>query len=82
MQVIKAKLLSTILNQEQNTYTVPDVFEITVNLKDDQTFRLVQIIEKDNTIDLVDSNYNHHDSTWDSEIDVTIYKRVEYYIGE
>lgn len=82
MQNIKAKLLSTILNQEQNTYTVPAVFEITVNLKDDQTFRLVQIIEKESSIDLVDSNYNHHDSTWDSELTVTIYKRVEYYIGE
>jgi hypothetical protein len=44
--------------------------------------KLIQIIEKEDKIELVDSNYNHHTYTWDTELDVTIYKRVEYYIGE
>jgi hypothetical protein len=46
------------------------------------SLKLIQIVEKDDTIELVDSNYNHHIYTWDSELDVTIYKRVEYYLGE
>lgn len=81
MQTITPKLLATILNQEQNVYSVPDVFEIKINLKDDQTLRLIQIIEKPETIELVDINYNHHVSTWDTEYEISIIKRVEYFIG-
>jgi predicted O-methyltransferase YrrM len=80
MQNIKLSLLKEILTYD-TIYSVPKAFEITVMIGL-STLKLIQIIEKDDKIELVDSNYNHHIYTWDAELDVTIYKRVEYYIGE
>ena len=80
MQNIKLSLLKEILTYD-TIYSVPKAFEITV-MVGLSSLKLIQIVEKDDTVELVDSNYNHHIYTWDSELDVTIYKRVEYYIGE
>ena len=80
MQTIKLHLLKEILTHD-TSYSVPKAFEISVMLGI-SAIKLIKIIEKDDKIELVDSNYNHHTYTWDTELDVTIYKRMEYYIGE
>lgn len=80
MQNIKLHLLKEILTYD-TIYSVPKAFEISV-MVGISAIKLIQIIEKEDKIELVDSNYNHHTYTWDTELDVTIYKRVEYYIGE
>lgn len=80
MQNIKLHLLKEILTYDA-IYSVPKAFEISV-MVGISAIKLIQIIEKEDKIELVDSNYNHHIYTWDTELDVTIHKRVEYYIGE
>jgi hypothetical protein len=80
VQNIKLSLLKEILTYD-TIYSVPKAFEITV-MVGLSSLKLIQIIEREDGIELVDSNYNHHIYTWDSELDVTIYKRMEYYIGE
>ena len=66
MQNIKLHLLKEILTYD-TIYSVPKAFEISV-MVGISVIKLIQIIEKDDKIELVDSNYNHHTYTWDTEV--------------
>ena len=80
MQTIQVNQLKSIMDKQATAYVLPSTYEVTIHYGQ-LSFRLIQIIVEPR-IELLDSNSNHYTVTWNEKIDVTIYKRTEYYFGE